>query len=468
MEWNRLLSADRQRKSIASEYDLRSEFQKDYHRIIGSASFRRLQDKTQVFPLDKSDFVRTRLTHSLEVSSLAKSLGQSVTFKLHKYRTNNGLTEDQMSDIVDILLCAGLIHDIGNPPFGHFGEIVIQEWFKTSLCKLTYKGETLDTILEDSMKNDLMSFEGNAQALRVISKLHNLVDSNGMNLTKGLCNTLIKYPIASNDPKNDSILTKKFGYFYSEKEIYENIVKSTDAVNKRHPLTYILEAADDIAYKTADVEDGAKKGLLTYNTILQELAKVSADENISDDLKKYLNESLIDLETSLDRSKGKTNPELNAIQNWIIKVQGKLMNAASYSFTKNYDVIMTGEYPYDLFKDTHAEALVNALGDIAFLYIFKSKEIEKIELSASKIINFFLDNFIDAVINYDTDVPCNKIQKKYLNMISDNYKDIYHEYSQNKEDFEKLYLRLLMVTDFITGMTDNYAKTLYQELNGLI
>lgn len=199
MEWRQLLCEDRIRnyKTVKSAGDLRTEFEKDYHRIIGSASFRRLQDKTQVFPLDKSDFIRTRLTHSLEVSSLAKSLGQNISRKIIQEIGDTSFHESYQTDVCDILQCAGLLHDIGNPPFGHFGEMVIREWFIKNLGKLSYKGRPLESWLLPQMKEDLYHFEGNTQALRLVTKLHYLVDEHGMNLTKGLLGTIIKYPVSS-------------------------------------------------------------------------------------------------------------------------------------------------------------------------------------------------------------------------------------------------------------------------------
>ena len=216
MEWTRLLSTKRQRQSKhqntgSGDTDLRSEFEKDYHRIIGSASFRRLQDKTQVFPLDKSDFIRTRLTHSMEVSSLAKSLGQNIGENILVHKKDSSFTPGMKEDICNILQCAGLIHDIGNPPFGHYGESAIREWFERNLPVLKYHGTPIEELLEPQMREDFYHFEGNAQALRLVSKLHFLVDENGMNLTYALLNTIIKYPVASTQiqPKSGDIREKK-------------------------------------------------------------------------------------------------------------------------------------------------------------------------------------------------------------------------------------------------------------------
>ena len=255
LNWKQLLSTRRHRAGEAGfrqekAADLRSEFEKDYHRIIGSASFRRLQDKTQVFPLDKSDFVRTRLTHSLEVSSFAKSLGQNIGENILAYKKDAGFTMQMKEDICDILQCAGLIHDIGNPPFGHFGEVEIREWFERELSVRRFRGVPIAEVLSEQMRQDLYHFEGNAQALRLVTKLHFLVDDNGMNLTYALLGTMIKYPVSSVqvDRRSGDIKDKKMGYYYAEKEIFEDIQRETGTLGKRHPLTFILEAADDIAY----------------------------------------------------------------------------------------------------------------------------------------------------------------------------------------------------------------------------
>ena len=283
MEWKNLLCEKRQSSSKGNnKNDLRNEFQKDYHRIICSASFRRLQDKTQVFPLDNSDFVRTRLTHSLKVASFAKSLGQTAFQYLIDNNRDEELTPEIKEKVCSILECAGLLHDIGNPPFGHFGEDSIRNWFKTNLSKTEYKGTSVENNLNEQMKNDLYHFEGNAQALRLLTKLHYLVDENGMHLTYALLNTLIKYPVSSCEinKKSGNIKDKKMGYYFAEQELFEDITESTGAINCRYPLTYLLEAADDIAYHTADIEDAVKKGFISYSQLLEELKSEKTLENV--------------------------------------------------------------------------------------------------------------------------------------------------------------------------------------------
>ncbi len=231
MNWNTLLCPDRIRSymSTATSTDLRSEFEKDYHRIIGSASFRRLQDKTQVFPLDKSDFIRTRLTHSLEVSSIARSLGQNISQYIIRNQRDGHFDLQMQSDVCSIVQCAGLIHDIGNPPFGHFGETTIRDWFRENLPRLTFEGKPLSGVLSPQMLADFYNFEGNAQALRLVTKLHFLVDENGMNLTYALLNTIIKYPVSSLEinKKSGNIKDKKLGYFYADRDVFEKIQAAT-------------------------------------------------------------------------------------------------------------------------------------------------------------------------------------------------------------------------------------------------
>ena len=471
MYWNRLLSSVRAgiyTKSSSRAGDLRSEFEKDYHRIIGSSSFRRLQDKTQVFALDKSDFIRTRLTHSLEVSSFAKSLGQNIAQYILENHLDPEFDQQMKADICDILQCAGLIHDIGNPPFGHFGEEAIRDWFQRNLDDIYYKGLPLSEVLEDQMAADFYHFEGNAQALRQVSKLHFLVNENGMNLTFSLLNTIIKYPVSSLDMKPDSedIKEKKMGFFQAENGLYLKIAEELGTLGVRHPLTFILEAADDIAYKTADIEDAYKKGFLSYDKFRDELSQAAQ--------KSHADTSVLDPVAMLDHQYDNAirrkveDPKLYALQNFLVRLQSSLLFCATYGFTSNYNRIMNGLYRYDLFHGTYAEWVMEALGDIAYRYAFTSRAILQMEVSAGTILDYFLDRFIPAVLYYDTDVPLKMMDQKLVRMISRNYRQVYHIYSsRSRTENEKLYLRLLLVTDFVSGMTDSYAKDLYQKMNGI-
>lgn len=470
MNWNELLSGDRIRsfqKSTTSR-DLRTEFEKDYHRIIGSASFRRLQDKTQVFPLDKSDYIRTRLTHSLEVSSFARSLGQNVGEKIIREKKDSSFTLQMKEDICAILQCAGLLHDIGNPPFGHFGETIIQDWFREHLPILSYNNKPLTEVLTKQMQNDFYHFEGNAQALRVVSKLHFLVDENGMNLTKVLLGTIIKYPVSSIeiDKTSGDIRAKKMGYFYADRQTFENIQSSLSTNGKRHPLAFLLEAADDIAYKTADIEDSIKKGCISYTLLIDELKKRMIAEEENEDYKKMIGILERKYKKAIENEYEK--PDIYAVQNWVVSIQGHMIFAASDSFIDHYDEIMEGTYNKDLFYGTSVEKMMDALGDIAYRYAFISKPIFKLEIAAKSILDFLLDKFVNAVLYFDTEERLSDIHKKLIKLISEDYKRIYHHFSKGRSEEEKLYLRLLLVTDYVCGMTDSYAKNLYQELNGIL
>ena len=488
MEWSRLLSEKRIRQHSHSSgdthakdrFDLRSEFEKDYHRIIGSASFRRLQDKTQVFPLDQSDFIRTRLTHSLEVASFGKSLGHNIAENILACHLDPSFTPQMKEDICHILECAGLIHDIGNPPFGHFGEEAIRDWFSQNLSKLRFSETPVDQLLTPQMCQDLIHFEGNAQALRLVTKLHYLVDEHGMNLTFALLNTIIKYPIPSTDiqPDSENLLKQKkvqgtfssyvwqhkMGYYLAEQPIFEAIVSETGCGHHRHPLTFILEAADDLAYKTADIEDAFVKGFLSYRMLFEELVQLEA---------RFPDHSFPGsqaLETLYHRGLGKKvrNPESYAVKNWIIQIQGFLIQCATQGFTMHYTAIMNGTFCQDLYYETAGCHLMDFLGDVAFRYVFSSSQIYQMEMRESVILNFLLDKFVQATLYYDTPQPLGTIDKRYLSLISDNYKTAYLYHSKDCSPSEKLYLRLLLVTDYICGMTDSYAMRLYKELNLII
>lgn len=466
MNWEQLLCADRVRgRSKKSCTDLRTEFEKDYHRIINSASFRRLQDKTQVFPLDKSDFIRTRLTHSLEVSSFGKSLGQNISEKIFREIKDEGFKPEYKADICDILQCAGLLHDIGNPPFGHFGESCIRQWFRDNMSKLQFEGKPLNEWLNPQMQEDFYNFEGNTQALRLVTKLHFLVDENGMNLTKALLGTIIKYPVSSLEinKKSGDIRTKKMGYYYAENEIFHMIQNDLGTQGRRHPLTFLLESADDIAYKTADIEDAYKKGCISFERLVFELKKRGPENS------NMYDKMVTDLEKRRERAekRGLSDPELNAVQNWIITVQGMMISEATDGFVDNYDDIMEGRMKTDLFAGREGEYMMNALGSIAFDYAFNTKPILKLEIAADAVFQFLMDAFVNAAVNYDTQNSQSEVQEKLMALISENYKGIYHIYSKDKSKEEKLYLRLLLVTDYICGMTDTYAKNLYQELKGI-
>lgn len=477
MEWSKLLST----RKLATEepeppdfeqYPI-SAFERDYNKIVSSAAFRRLQDKTQVFPLDKSDFVRTRLTHSIEVSTIARQLGIMISKNTTPYKKEE-IGERESEGICSVLQCAGLLHDLGNPPFGHFGEATIGEWFRENLDEISYKGKPLRQQLKPQMAADLEHFEGNAQALRILAKGKY---NSEMNLSAAVISTLVKYPTESLkvDKASPDVRRHKLGCYYGDRDSFLRIsqIVGTRGENGeifRHPLTYMLEAADDIAYATADLEDAFAKGLFTLNDFIA-FFKDSFDWERSQQHNKpeyYSRQLIYDL-------KGRRGKEPTPVQDsrafreWIVYVRRWLMYIAVYRFSRSYDEIMKGQYQQDLFYGTnHSESikiLKNAMGQ----FVYDSPGILKLELSSQTILSFLLDKFVHAALYFDYQQEGwkpSKADKKFMSLFPDNYKQDYLDARTGDEQMD-LYLRLLMVTDYISGMTDSYARTLYRELSGI-
>ena len=477
MNWEQLLSTETQVKREVEPEDFAKypmdDLEKDYKAIISSAAFRRLQNKTQVFPLDKSDFVRTRLTHSLEVSTIARQLGIMITRNATGYLPDDFKNKDGKDKLVEkipeVLSCAGLLHDLGNPPFGHFGEVVIGDWFKNEFQKeeFCYKKIAIRELLTEQMQSDLKNFEGNAQALRILSKIRNKGKSHEINLTTGVIGALIKYPTDSlhvTNKKDPDIRRHKLGYYLAEQETFEKVSKETgtwiDEKNvARHPLTFLMEAADDIAYSTADLEDALKKKMFSLKEFIAYFKG-----NLEDDEKAQL--LIKDLERRLENVQDEES-EMIAFQNWMDYARGWFMYCVTYSFSRNYKSIMNGEFQRELIQGTFHEKSMKIFKNAMVEFVYEQPEIVKLELSAKKIISTLLDDFIYAVIYMDEteeEYKNHQFQKKLCSLIPDNLKADYEKAKTNDEGYN-LYLRMLMITDFISGMTDSYAKNLYQELN---
>ena len=462
-----------------------SPFEDDYRWIISSSVFRRLQDKTQVFPLDKSDFVRTRLTHSLETSAVAKQLGNMI----FNYPYDNNVNAKNLSSdaknceqkIQDILSCAGLLHDLGNPPFGHFGEELIGQWFRTKFedDEWQYDGKKIVDCLNEQMRHDLENFNGNAQNIRLIAKAYPSDKEHDLNLTCSTVQTLIKYPYPSNEAKKKG----KFGYFCSEKDFVKMIAEKTETINDkeiyRHPLTCLLEAADDIAYATSDLEDAFVKDSFTladfikfYNEEINRLYDNSSSKN--DNMLKKPKELIKVLEDKKETAATRIE-ELVAFNIFVRHARSGLMYTARYGFINNYDEIMNGTYKEDLLHGTYHELSIKALKKAMRKFVYSLEGIVRLELSAQTIIFFLLDRFIPAAITFDVEKKEKEddknenihslVHKKALDLIPENLKNEYRNKMKPGDENYNLYLRLLMVTDFISGMTDSYAKNLYQDLN---
>lgn len=489
MQWDQLLSGARLGEAVDIPYDetrySMSEFEKDYWRIIDCPAFRRLQDKTQVFPLDKSDFVRTRLTHSLEVASLAKQLVSMIHKNINADGEVPGRAEypfsaENAQHAADIAACAGLLHDIGNPPFGHFGEDVVHAWFENHLEELQYHDRRLPapvSLQREELTADLRHFEGNAQAFRLLTKLHFVDSEYGLNLTAAVLNTLVKYPTDSRhiDPKSKNVCLHKLGYYYADREYFEEVTASTgtffDGAHHRHPLTFILEAADDIAYATADLEDSYKKGLFTVDAFKTFFAEKM--EEIADRSQRYYSERTLSKLEEYRAEAAQRDPanELRAMQKWINHIRHWLLYCAAYGFTKNYRQIMEGSFQSEIIAGTFHEGSMKILKEAMVRFTYGARQIITLELSAETIIEGLLERFVPAAINWGVEsadrANKKKSDKKLMTLVSDNHKAAYLRCKREDDPEYDLYLRLLLVADFVSGMTDTYAKSMYQELSGI-
>ncbi len=469
MNWDELLTPLRYRaRNHVRAEEVESSFEKDYQRIISSASFRRLQDKTQVFPLDQSDFVRTRLTHSLEVSALAKLMGKSITQEPHFRGLAPELTSQNGQAIADVLLAAGLIHDIGNPPFGHYGETTIRDWFRRHLPRLEFEGEKLEAILNEQRQRDFLYFEGNAQALRLLSKLHFLVDDKGMNLSFSTLGSIIKYPNSSKQIDGDKVSARreKMGYFEAETDLFKAITAATGTEGGLHPLALVLEAADDISYRTADIEDAFAKNRFSFGQLYDALRSAKRLEEASSANQSLYREQLYGLSALYEEAKqqGLHKPELYALQNWLVRMRALMHQDCVQSFATHYEAIMNGQYEESLGHQRISGLILDVLGDVAYDFVFSSKQIIQMEIAANTIIGGLLDKFVPACIDWETGKEQSSLEPRLMSIISDNYRAAYDRYAEGQDQETRLYLRLLLVTDYICGMTDHFSKKMYQQL----
>ena len=473
LKWYYILNKKRIRdyKVTKKTSDVRDEFENDYDRILFSASFRRLQDKAQIFPLEKLDFVRTRLTHSLEVSSIAKSLGRSIGEKLIELTKGDedAVTPAKVDDMCNILACAGLIHDLGNPPFGHFGEVAIREWFEETLFEeedgsylFCFNG--YEAVLDRQEALDLLNFEGNAQALRILTKLHFVIDRYGMNLTVGVLSSIIKYPFASTQLEESG--SKKIGYYRAEEEVFKEIMEVTDLRDVRNPLVFVLEAADDIGYLLGDLEDAFNKGIVT-----PEIFKMKYEAFIEEEAyeEKSLEESLHFYWTkNYDKAVedyGYENPGEYALKSFIIKLNKYLKECVIEEFVKRYPDIMNGQYKGELIGSSKAQKIAMFLRKLSRDYVYNNEEIIKGEIVGYNIIHRLLDTFVPVVFNQVLN-PDKHYDNKLYSLISKNYR-LVCEHSIEEGQCSEAYCRLLLFTDFICGMTDSYAAQIYQQLTGI-
>jgi dGTPase len=437
MNWEQLLSVKRLGKPSSGKIteESRTEFQRDYDRLIFSSPFRRLQNKTQVFPLPGSIFVHNRLTHSLEVASVGRSLGNMIAFQLEKKKVQHPL----IPEVGPVVASACLAHDLGNPPFGHSGEDGMKEFFKNGDGKNRISG------LTEAQKSDFTTFDGNANALRMLSHQFSGRREGGFALTYTMLASIVKYPFES----VASGKKEKFGFFQSEKSIYSQIASelglttvSNDPLKYvRHPLVFLVEAADDICYQIMDIEDAHKLKILSYketrNLYLNFYDQVE-DASRLNGIKQTLKEVT------------DPNEQIAYLRAGIISLLVKDCVAA---FMNNYDSIMNGTYNHSLIKDISpiASTAMKEVIDVSVNRIYCHSSVIEIELAGYKIITTLLQHFTDAVLNES------KYGKKLLKLFP-------QQFVSEKKD---AYSQIQSVVDFVSGMTDVYALDLYRKITGI-
>lgn len=463
LQWDKLLSEVRIRNNgtKGNGDNVRNEFEADYDRIVGSSSVRRLQDKAQVFPLQKNDIVRTRLTHSMEVSAIARSLGKKVGVKLEEQGIFSRLQTEQL---MGMLQTAGLIHDLGNPPFGHYGETVIRQWYEEFIIDEKKKKDKYYKPSQEEL--DFLYFDGNVQNLRILTKLQTMNDQYGINFTCGTLATIIKYPYSSQTTKHSK---NKFGYFKSEQHIMEFIWANTGlGEGVRHPATYLLEAADDIVYICDDIEDGVKKGYISWNEEYRKICEKFENKPEYKDLFRRLNSE----EKQPDKNMTIRERILARVRLFRNYVQGFLINSAVECFFDNYEQIMCGEYGLNELL-VREDKFISFLKDITRRCCFSSDEVLSLEVIGDRVIKELLTVFYKAIATSNSDIIENesRYEGKIFHMISDNYKYIAKfDYEKNRmgelKDLSQ-YDKMHLIVDFLSGMTDSYAVSLYRKLLGI-
>ena len=442
MNWQQLLSlkrfGDTQKRPRIAQDETRLGFDVDFDRIIFSSAFRSLQDKTQVIPLSETDFVHTRLTHSLEVSVVGRTLGRRVGKVLLEQHPNLKELGYTFNDFGAIVAAASVMHDIGNPPFGHSGEKAIGEYFKTGKG-LQYKDQ-----LTPKEYQDLIDFEGNANGFKILTESREGI-LGGLRLSYATLGAFLKYPKESL-PKQPTkhIVDKKYGFFQNDKNAFLDVVEdlgmlqksTTDISFYRHPLAYLVEAADDICYTIIDFEDGINLGLIEEEFALEYMIKLVKD---TIDIKKYHS-----LQHKTDRVS-----YLRAL------AIGVLINEAVDIFLANEESILKGTFEKSLLDRCKYEAQINDIIKISIDKIYKSKEVIEKEVAGYRIIADLLDVFVTA-LNNKFDGTQSNFDKLVLNLLPKEY----------QVETDNLYNRIMQICSYVSRMSDSYAIRMHKKLTG--
>lgn len=434
MKWSELLTTRRTGQPVDKIKQSRTEFQRDYDRMIFSPAFRRLQNKTQVFPLPGSVFVHNRLTHSLEVASVGRSLGNNISRKLIETKEAD---EELASEIGSIVATACLAHDLGNPPFGHSGEKAISHYFQYG------RGAQIiaESNMTDAQKQDLLNFDGNANTFRLLSHSFRGRREGGLALTYPSVASIIKYP-------RPSVGEKKFAYFQQDKEIFESIMNQLNIPLKegetycRYPLVYLVEAADDICYQLMDLEDACRRGILPYDQTC-ELFYGFFDK---DEDKWFWDnkDSVFSQVTDL-------NERISYLRSLAI---GKLVNCATDIFWNNREIILDGKFNGSILKhlpEVQNKAL-KTIANLAVEKIYRHPSVMEVEISGFRIISTLLDKFLDTLM-----YPERYYSGLLLPFVPEQFRT---------EKDASVYDKAMAAVDIVSGMTDIYALDIYKKIIG--
>lgn len=441
MDWKKLISNKRlgQEYRHTERHDDRTEFKRDYDRMIFSAPFRRLQNKTQVFPLPGSVFVHNRLTHSLEVASVGMSLGNDVARRLMKER-HPELRGTLFEEIGQIVSTACLAHDLGNPPFGHSGEKAIQTFFTEG------GGRFLQERVSPAFWSDITHFEGNANAFRLLTHQFKGRRPGGFVMTYSTIASIVKYPYSSMAPSKKG----KFGFFISEQDNYQRIADELGIICTskpgeplryvRHPLVYLVEAADDICYEIMDLEDAHKLKILSYEKVSRLFLDFFDEETQQRIQQRIIDEQLTD-----------ENEKVVYLRACVI---GKLENECANTFVEHEEKILNGTFEGSLIDNISPlqREAYKRCAKLSVEKIYKSRPVLDVELSGYQIMATLMDKMTEAVMN-----PERYYSQQLIGRVSSQY-DI------NADDLET---RLMAIIDYISGMTDVYALDVYQKINGI-
>ncbi|MDR1707098.1 MAG: dNTP triphosphohydrolase [Prevotella sp.] len=437
MNWKQLLSAKRfgMEKYHDDKHHDRTDFQRDYDRLIFSSPFRRLQNKTQVFPLPGSIFVHNRLTHSIEVSSVGRSLGVIVGRELRK---KYPALDAALEEISSIVAAGCLAHDLGNPPFGHSGETAITSYFSEGNGK--YLEDKINA--EGGRWEDFTNFEGNANSIRLLIHQFNGRRPGGFVMTYSMLASIVKYPYSSIAANGKG----KFGFFQAEEQDFKKIadelgmhcIQDSPLKYTRHPLVYLVEAADDICYKIMDIEDAHKLGLLSTEQTIELFMNFFTEERRA---KMYKTMQVV----------SDINEQIAYLRSSVI---GLLVDECARVFIENEESILNSSFSGALIKHISSlpDKAYKEATTVSYKKIYKTKDVVDIELAGHRIIGFLLDTLIAAIEN-----PHAKYSELILSRIPEQY----------ETNASLLYERILSILDFVSGMTDVYALDLYRKITGM-